>query len=155
MLISNFSLQTSGAKKPKANIHLCWQGCGRKNLCDFLDLELHGEKRVVGVGPALTHLKSKYHDVLFNGVKTRYELPEFSQRADVFVFPSKTDTFGLVMLEAMACGLPVAAFPVTWAIDVVGDSDDNDLAITCLKALKKPRGKVRAYAETFSLDNAS
>ena len=130
-----------------------------KNLCDFLDLDLDGEKWVVGDGPALARLKSKYHDVVFHGAKTRNELPEFYQKADVFVFPSKTDTFGLVMLEAMSCGLPVAAFPVTGPIDVVGNSDggvlDFDLANACNRALKKSRTKVRAYAETFSWRNAS
>ncbi len=78
-------------------------------------------------------------------MKTRDELPAFYQQADVFVFPSKTDTFGLVLLEAMACGLPIAAFPVTGPIDVVGNSDggvlDNDLGKACKDALKKQRIK--------------
>ncbi len=151
------------SKKRKKNLKHIFIYVGRvaveKNLCNFLDLELDGEKWVVGDGPALAQLKIKYHNVVFHGVKTRDELPEFYQKADVFVFPSKTDTFGLVMLEAMACGLPVAAFPVTGPIDVVGDSDggvlDDDLAIACKRALKKSRGKVRAYAETFSWRNAS
>ena len=107
----------------------------------------------------MAQLRNRYPGVVFHGMKTRDELPAFYRQADVFVFPSRTDTFGLVLLEAMACGLPVAAFPVTGPIDVVGDSDggvlDNDLGAACREALKKPRGKVRAYAETFSWDNAS
>jgi glycosyltransferase involved in cell wall biosynthesis len=150
-------------KQRKKNLKHIFIYVGRvaveKNLCDFLDLELDGEKWVVGDGPALAKLKIKYHDVVFHGVKTRDELPEFYQKADVLVFPSKTDTFGLVMLEAMACGLPVAAFPTTGPIDVVGDSEGgvlhNDLAIACDRALKKSRDKVRAYAENFSWRNAS
>ena len=81
-------------------------------------------------------------------------LPAFYNRADVFVFPSRTDTFGLVLLEAMGCGLPVAAFPVTGPIDVVGDSGagalDDDLEKSCLEALKIDRKTVRMHAETFS-----
>ena len=157
--LHHFSPATRRKKNPKPIFIYVGRVAVEKNLSDFLDLELKGEKWVVGDGPALAHLKSKYDDVVFFGMKTRDELPAFYRQADVFVFPSKTDTFGLVLLEAMACGLPVAAFPVTGPIDVVGDSDggvlDNDLAIACQKALKKPRGKVRAYAETFSWDNAS
>lgn len=130
-----------------------------KNIDAFLELKLDGEKWVVGDGPALAKLKSKYKDVVFHGMKTRDELPAFYQKADVFVFPSKTDTFGLVLLEAMSCGLPVAAFPVTGPIDVVGKSDggalDDDLSIACQKALTMHRDKVRAYAETFSWENAT
>ena len=92
-----------------------------KNLGGFLDLNLPGEKHVVGDGPALKALKSKYPDVIFHGAHSMESLPAFYTRADVFVFPSRTDTFGLVLLEAMGCGLPVAAFQVTGPIDVVGD----------------------------------
>ena len=125
-----------------------------KNLGGFLDLNLPGEKHVVGDGPALKALKSKYPDVIFHGAHSMESLPAFYTRADVFVFPSRTDTFGLVLLEAMGCGLPVAAFPVTGPIDVVGDSGagalDDDLEKGCLDALKIDRKTVRMHAETFS-----
>ena len=130
-----------------------------KNIDAFLNLELDGEKWVVGDGPAMANLQKNHSDVIFHGMKTRDELPEFYQKADVFVFPSKTDTFGLVLLEAMSCGTPVAAFPVTGPIDVVGNSNggvlDDDLSMACQKALKLQRGEVRAYAETFSWENAT
>jgi 1,2-diacylglycerol 3-alpha-glucosyltransferase/glucuronosyltransferase len=82
------------------------------------------------------------------------ELARYYAAADVFVFPSKTDTFGLVLLEALACGLPVAAYPVTGPIDVIGDSGagalDEDLRAACLKALEIDRQVARAHALTFS-----
>ena len=136
-----------------------------KNLEAFLSLDLDGEKWVVGDGPAMKKLKAKYPDVNFIGAKNKEELPYYYNLADVFVFPSKTDTFGLVLLEAMACGLPVAAFPVTGPIDVVGIPEtsqapqggvlDHDLKVACEAALTLPRDKVRAYAETFSWDAAT
>mgnify|MGYP001449803140 FL=1 len=87
------------------------------------------------------------------------ELPAIYNQADVFVFPSRTDTFGLVLLEAMACGLPVAAYPVTGPIDVIGPSDagalDEDLGKACAKALKLRGEDARAHAETFSWEIAT
>ena len=147
----------------KQNSHPIYLYVGRvsveKNIDAFLNLKLDGEKWVVGDGPAMTNLQKKHSDVVFHGMKTRDELPAFYQKADVFVFPSKTDTFGLVLLEAMSCGLPVAAFPVTGPIDVVGNSNggvlDDDLNMACQKALKLQRREVRAYAETFSWENAT
>ena len=157
--LEHFSPANRRKKNPKPIFIYVGRVAVEKNIGDFLDLDLDGEKWVVGDGPAMAQLKRQYPDVVFHGMKTRDELPAFYRKADVFVFPSKTDTFGLVLLEAMACGVPVAAFPVTGPIDVVGDSDggvlDNDLAKACQKALKLPRGKVRAYAETFSWENAS
>ena len=130
-----------------------------KNLDGFLDLDLPGEKHVVGEGPALKTLKKKYPKVIFHGAHPTENLPAFYNRADVFVFPSRTDTFGLVLLEAMGCGLPVAAFPVTGPIDVVGDSGagilDNDLKKGCLAALKIDRKIVRMHAEKFSWKSAT
>ena len=93
-----------------------------KNLEAFLDLDLPGTKVVVGDGPARAALARKYPHAVFLGARQGEELAEAYAAADVFVFPSKTDTFGLVLLEALASGLPVAAFPVTGPRDVIGDS---------------------------------
>lgn len=90
-----------------------------KNIEAFLDLDVPGSKVVVGDGPDLDQLRQKYPDVLFTGARFGKELARYVAAADVFVFPSKTDTFGLVLLEAMACGVPVAAYPVTGPADVV------------------------------------
>ena len=130
-----------------------------KNLEAFLSLDLPGEKWVVGGGPALNQLQARYPQVRFFGPKDMAELPALYNQADVFVFPSRTDTFGLVLLEAMACGLPVAAFPVTGPIDVIGDSKagalDEDLGAACRKALKTSRRSARRHAETFSWSAAT
>ena len=90
-----------------------------KNLISFLDLGLDGTKIVVGDGPQLNELKAGYPDVIFPGAKQGVALAEYYASADVFVFPSRTDTFGLVMLEAISSGTPVAAFPVTGPMDVL------------------------------------
>jgi len=125
-----------------------------KNVEAFLELDLPGSKWVAGDGPAMAGLKAKYPDVNYLGVLNQQELAEVYASADVFVFPSKTDTFGLVLLEAMACGLPVAAYPVTGPIDVLGDSDagvmHEDLREACLAALNIDRKTARAHAEKFS-----
>ena len=125
-----------------------------KNVEAFLKLDLPGSKWVVGDGPALAGLKAQYPDAHYLGVLKQPELAEVYAAADVFVFPSKTDTFGLVLLEAMACGLPVAAYPVTGPIDVLGDSPagvmHDDLRQACLAALDIDRRTARAHAEKFS-----
>ncbi|MEW6133919.1 MAG: glycosyltransferase family 1 protein [Pseudomonadota bacterium] len=125
-----------------------------KNIEAFLKLDLPGSKWVVGDGPALPALRAKYPEVNYLGVLNQHELAEVYASADVFVFPSKTDTFGLVLLEAMACGLPVAAYPVTGPIDVLGDSKAGvmreDLREACLAALEIDRAAARAHAEKFS-----
>jgi diacylglycerol kinase/glycosyltransferase involved in cell wall biosynthesis len=130
-----------------------------KNLTAFLDLDLPGEKWVVGGGPALDSLKERYPEVRFFGPKEMTALPALYNQADVFVFPSRTDTFGLVLLEAMACGLPVAAYPVTGPIDVVSGSAagvlDEDLGTACRAALKLFRADARAHAEGFSWSAAT
>jgi len=92
-----------------------------KNVEAFLKLDLPGSKWVAGEGPALAELKSRYPEVNYRGVLTQAELAKVYAAADVFVFPSRTDTFGLVLLESLACGTPVAAYPVTGPIDVLGD----------------------------------
>jgi glycosyltransferase involved in cell wall biosynthesis len=111
-----------------------------KNIEAFLRLKLPGSKYVVGDGPDLKKLQAHYPDICFVGQKVGRELAAHLAAADVLVFPSLTDTFGLVMLEAMACGVPVAAFPVTGPLDVVeqGKSGvlDEDLPQAVLSALK-------------------
>jgi glycosyltransferase involved in cell wall biosynthesis len=125
-----------------------------KNIEAFLDLDLPGTKWVAGDGPLLAALKRKHPDVRFTGVMDQVELASLYNAASVFVFPSKTDTFGLVLLEAMACGCPVAAYPVTGPVDVIGDSPagalDDDLRAACLRALKIERSAARQHAERYS-----
>lgn len=130
-----------------------------KNVEAFLALELPGSKWVCGDGPAAATLRAKYADVNWLGVLNQQELAEVYNAADVFVFPSKTDTFGLVLLEAMACGCPVAAYPVTGPIDVIGTDGpgalQHDLKAACLAALDIDRGEVRRFAERYSWAAAS
>ena len=110
-----------------------------KNLEAFLDLDLPGTKVIVGDGPARAALARKYPQAVFLGARQGEELAEAYAAADVFVFPSKTDTFGLVLLEALASGLPVAAFPVTGPRDVIGTAPvgalNEDLRTACLVAM--------------------
>jgi glycosyltransferase involved in cell wall biosynthesis len=110
-----------------------------KNLEAFLDLDLPGTKVVIGDGPALMALARKYPQAVFPGGRQGEALAEAYAAADVFVFPSKTDTFGLVLLEALASGLPVAAFPVTGPRDVIGSAPvgalNDDLRLACLAAM--------------------
>ncbi len=130
-----------------------------KNIRQFLDLNLDGTKMVVGDGPMLNTLKAEYPDVVFTGAKTGQELVRHYQAADVFVFPSRTDTFGLVLLEAMACGVPVAALPVTGPLDVVANSGagvlSEDLAEAARQALELSRKRAREYAVTFSWERSA
>jgi glycosyltransferase involved in cell wall biosynthesis len=125
-----------------------------KNLDAFLRLDLPGRKVVVGSGPMLAELTARYPDVLFTGKQTGETLAESYASADVFVFPSLTDTFGIVLLEAMASGVPVAAFPVTGPVDNVIDGVtgalDDDLRKACLDALELDRSRVREHARQFS-----
>lgn len=120
-----------------------------KNIAAFLDLDLPGTKVVVGDGPQLPELQRRYPAVVFAGAKHGEELARHYAAADVFVFPSRTDTFGLVMLEALASGLPVAAYPVTGPLDVLTPSVgrmDEDLRAAVLSALDIPREACRAHA---------
>jgi hypothetical protein len=125
-----------------------------KNVNAFLELGLPGSKWVVGTGPALAALKARHPAVNYLGVLEREDLARVYAAADVFVFPSRTDTFGLVLLEAMACGLPVAAYPVTGPKDVLGDSKAGvmhvDLRVACLEALKLRREDALARAGQFT-----
>jgi glycosyltransferase involved in cell wall biosynthesis len=113
-----------------------------KNLEAFLDLDLPGTKVVVGDGPARAALMRKYPQAVFLGARQGEELARTYAAADVFVFPSKTDTFGLVLLEALSSGVPVAAFPVTGPRDVLGAAPvgalNDDLRQACLSALRIP-----------------
>src|SRR5438105_5280803 len=110
-----------------------------KNLEAFLDLDLPGTKVIVGDGPARAALAQKYTQAVFLGARQGEALAEIYAAADVFVFPSKTDTFGLVLLEALASGLAVAAFPVAGPRDVIGTAPvgvlNDDLRAACLSAL--------------------
>ncbi len=110
-----------------------------KNLEAFLELDLPGTKVIVGDGPARAALARNYPQAVFLGARQGEQLAEAYAAADVFVFPSKTDTFGLVLLEALASGLPVAAFPVTGPRDVIGNHPvgalNKDLRIACLAAV--------------------
>ncbi len=131
-----------------------------KNLPAFLDLDLPGSKVVVGDGPARAELEKRYPDVLFTGMKVGRELADIYAQADVFVFPSLTDTFGNTILEALASGVPVAAYPVTGPLDIIGeDSDvgalDDDLKAACLSALGASREKARELAMQYSWEAAT
>ncbi len=148
------------ANDAKPPIFLC---VGRvaveKNLEAFLSLDLPGTKWVAGEGPQLEDLRRRYPEARFTGVLGQAELASLYNAASVFVFPSRTDTFGLVLLEAMACGCPVAAYPVTGPLDVLGDSPagvlDEDLELACLRALTIPRELPRAHAQRFSWQAAT
>jgi len=130
-----------------------------KNIEAFLDLDLPGRKVVVGSGPQLADLTGRYPEVVFTGKKTGEDLAECYASADVFVFPSRTDTFGMVLLEAMASGLPVAAYPVTGPIDIVTPGVTGalhqDLRVAALEALPLDRDEVRARATPFGWESAA
>ncbi|HEY0204300.1 MAG TPA: glycosyltransferase family 1 protein [Acetobacteraceae bacterium] len=127
-----------------------------KNIGAFLSLDLPGSKVVVGDGPSRAALQRRFPGVHFAGVRHGASLAQAFAGADVFVFPSLTDTFGLVMLESLACGTPVAAFPVTGPKDVLTEgvgigAVDEDLRRAALQALETgDRAACRAYAERFS-----
>lgn len=127
-----------------------------KNINAFLDLDLPGSKVVVGGGPQLAALRRAYPKVKFTGPRHGEALAKAYAASDVFVFPSLTDTFGLVILEALACGTPVAAFPVTGPKDVLSNAEgrigsiDNNLRAAALQALTADRHACRAHAERYS-----
>jgi glycosyltransferase involved in cell wall biosynthesis len=130
-----------------------------KNLEAFLSLSLPGTKVVIGDGPQRQELEQRYPDVKFLGVKHGADLAAHLAAADVFVFPSLTDTFGVVQLEALACGTPVAAFPVMGPIDVIADRPvgvlDTDLRRACIGALGISRDVCRNFALTYSWENSA
>lgn len=130
-----------------------------KNIEAFLALDLPGSKVVVGDGPQLEQLKKKYPDAHFVGAKFDTDLARFFADADVFVFPSKTDTFGLVIIEAMATGTPVAAYPVTGPIDIIPESKaghvNDDLRQACLDCLELNREDAVSHAQNYSWSTVS
>jgi len=139
-----------------------------KNIEAFLNLEVDGTKVVVGGGPALERMKAAYPDVLFLGSKHGAELASVYTAADVFVFPSRTDTFGLVNIEALACGLPVAAFPVPGPADILGPDEcgihdgsdrigalDEDLGQAVMPALTVDRTAAVAEARHYSWERCT
>ncbi len=125
-----------------------------KNIEAFLTLPEPKSKVVVGDGPQMEQLARKYPDVRFVGLKQGEDLARYYAAADVFVFPSLTDTFGLVLLEALACGVPVAAYPVAGPLDVIGDAPvgclHEDLEVAVREALKASPEACRAHAEKYS-----
>lgn len=125
-----------------------------KNLLAFLDLRLAGTKIIVGDGPQLASLRQQFPEAVFTGNLHGEELARHYAAADVFVFPSLTDTFGNVMLEALASGVPVAAFPVPGPIDVITDEAvgclHRELDRAIIKALNFDRTACRRFAEGFS-----
>lgn len=139
-----------------------------KNLESFLGAEVPGTKVVVGDGPALEELKRRYPDAVFTGSLTGGDLAQAYAAADVFVFPSKTDTFGLVMIEALACGVPVAGYPVPGPLDVIGAEGlgphgelaepvgavDESLSHAVASALSCSRAAAAEYGARFTWDNA-
>jgi glycosyltransferase involved in cell wall biosynthesis len=131
-----------------------------KNIAAFLELDIPGSKIVCGVGPLEPSLRSRYPQVHWLGLLPRDELARVYAAADVFVMPSRSETFGLVMLEAMAVGTPVAAFPVEGPLEVVGDPAcggalDTDLQRAWQQAFHVPREAARARAELFGWDHAA
>lgn len=139
-----------------------------KNLEAFLRLEVEGSKVVVGGGPALEKLRARYPSALFVGPKHGAELASAYAAADVFVFPSLTDTFGLVNIEALACGLPVAAFPVPGPLDILGHEGrgihggqrrigavDKDLAVAVRRALTADRVAAATEARHYSWERCT
>jgi len=126
-----------------------------KNIEAFLDSNQPGSRVVVGDGPALEGLKARYPEVHFVGRKSGTALAGYYAGADVFVFPSKTDTFGLVIIEALACGTPVAAYPVTGPIDILTAKNgamDGNLDAAIQRALTLDSADCIAHGQQFSWD---
>jgi len=139
-----------------------------KNIEAFLELDVPGTKVVVGGGPALERLREEYPEVVFLGAKHGAELASVYTAADVFVFPSRTDTFGLVNIEALACGLPVAAYPVPGPGDIIGTNEcgihggkdrigalDEDLGSAISRALKANSEAAATEAAHYSWDRCT
>ena len=140
-----------------------------KNLDAFLSAPVPGTKVVVGDGPALEDLRARYPDAVFLGALAGEELAAAYRAADCFVFPSLTDTFGLVIIEALACGLPIAAFPVAGPLDILGADGrgatgasaapvavlDSDLAQAITRALTLDRKDAAAFGARFSWEHAT
>lgn len=154
---SVFYPRPDSARDRKEPVFICvGRVASEKNLPAFLDLKLPGKKIIVGDGPALNDLKARYPDVSFVGKREGEALAETYAGADVFVFPSRTDTFGLVLLEAISSGLPVAAFPVPGSKDVVGATGagvlSEDLQAACLEALGMEKFNPAEVLKPFTWD---
>ncbi len=124
-----------------------------KNIEAFLTARHPGTKLVVGDGPARAILAARFPEAKFLGPRFGNDLAAAYAAADVFVFPSRTDTFGLVMIEALACGVPVAAYPVTGPIDILNDqvgAMDEDLDLAISAALTRDRRSCGAYGRSFT-----
>ncbi len=147
----------NGMKRP------IWLYVGRiaieKNLDAFLSMEIDGTKVLVGDGPALNDLRQAYPEAVFVGEKHGEELARCYADGDVFVFPSKTDTFGMVMIEALASGTPVAAYPVTGPLDVIASDKvgvlHDDLKQAAMGALTLSREECREYALQYTWENCA
>lgn len=133
-----------------------------KSIEDFIELDLPGTKVIVGEGPQREELEEKYKNAVFTGPKYGDELTKYYQASDVFVFPSRTDTFGLVNVEALACGVPVAAYPVRGPLEILDGASpgcgsmDEDLRKACLAAYEnRDPAACRKWAENFSWSAAS
>ena len=130
-----------------------------KNLEDFFRLDLPGKKIMVGDGPQRKKYENKYHDVEFVGTKSGKELAHYYQKADVFVFPSRTDTYGVVMLESIACGTPVAAYDVTGPRDVITNGLNGylgeDLEKNALSCLDLNRQVVHESSKIHTWEKAT
>ena len=129
-----------------------------KNIEAFLACDHPGAKVVVGDGPARASLEKKFPDALFLGKRSGQELAGCYAGADVFVFPSRTDTFGLVMIEALACGTPVAAFPVPGPLDVLDETSgamSENLGYAISQALERDREDCARHGAKFSWDAAT
>lgn len=138
-----------------------WLYVGRiaveKSIEDFLELDLPGTKVIVGDGPSYEEMKEKYKDAVFTGPKYEADLTAHYQASDVFVFPSRTDTFGLVNVEALACGVPVAAYPVRGPSEILADAPkgagslNEDLRVACMTAWENADPQdAREHAMKFS-----
>ncbi|NOX82503.1 MAG: glycosyltransferase family 1 protein [Alphaproteobacteria bacterium] len=133
-----------------------------KSIEDFIELDLPGTKVIVGEGPQREELEAKYKDAIFTGPKYDDDLTRHYQAADVFVFPSRTDTFGLVNVEALACGVPVASYPVRGPLEILDGAPpgcgamNEDLRQACLDAYEhRAPQECRKWAENFSWEAAS
>ncbi|MGC9386428.1 MAG: glycosyltransferase family 4 protein [Hydrogenovibrio sp.] len=150
----------SDASKPPVYLYV-GRIAPEKNLSAFLDLNLPGHKVVVGKGPDLAKLQEAYPEVEFTGPKYDHELAAYYADAKVFVFPSRTDTFGVVNLEAIACGTPVAAFPVTGPKDIITPglngilSEDLQAAILEAAKLKPHAQQIAASIPQYTWEGAA
>lgn len=147
---TNAALPPDFVRLPKPVLLYVGRIAVEKNIEAFLAQKTIGSKVVIGTGPLLDSLKARYPDALFLGPKFGGELADLYAASDLFVFPSRTDTFGLVLLEALASGTPVAAYPVSGPIDVIGGAPvgclDDDLGRAIAQGLGASRAACRSYA---------